>query len=91
MAASIAGETTLPSAQKRALGHSIQEGGVGGVDALLYISYSRLATISTIFESGKLDAMLRRDDDPILISEIAPLSTVTTSAASAGTRVIPLN
>jgi hypothetical protein len=35
---------------------------------LLYISYSRLVTISTIFEASKFGVTLRRgdDDDPIL-------------------------
>jgi predicted nucleotidyltransferase len=38
------------------------------VDALLYVSYKRLAAISTIFEASEFDAALRRgdDDDPIL-------------------------
>lgn len=38
------------------------------VDALLSASYSRLATLSTIFEAAKFGVTLRRgdDDDPIL-------------------------
>jgi hypothetical protein len=38
------------------------------VDALLHASYSRLATISTIFEAANFEVTLRRgdDDDPIL-------------------------
>lgn len=38
------------------------------VDALLYVSYSRLATLSTIFEAAKFGVTLRRGDvdDPIL-------------------------
>lgn len=38
------------------------------VDALLFVSYARLAAISTIFEAAGFDVTLRRgdDDDPIL-------------------------
>jgi predicted nucleotidyltransferase len=38
------------------------------VDALLYVSYSRLVTISTIFEAAEFGVTLGRgdDDDPIL-------------------------
>jgi predicted nucleotidyltransferase len=38
------------------------------VDALLYVSYPRLARISTMFEAAKFGVTLRRgdDDDPIL-------------------------
>lgn len=38
------------------------------VDALLYVSYSRLEAISTLFKAAELDVILRRgdDDDPIL-------------------------
>lgn len=38
------------------------------VDALLYVSYSRLEAISAIFDAAKFDVALRRggDDDPIL-------------------------
>jgi hypothetical protein len=38
------------------------------VDALLYVSYSRLARISKVFEAAGFEATIRRgdDDDPIL-------------------------
>ncbi|HEY0801716.1 MAG TPA: hypothetical protein VGD54_12790 [Steroidobacteraceae bacterium] len=38
------------------------------VDALLYVSYSRFVTISTLFEAAEFNVTLRRgdDDNPIL-------------------------